>query len=141
MSMSMTYDEIVAKRVYLDGQELLDYYLDDDFWDLDYREDLKKENPKEYEECGVPAFLEETTIAEKQSNLNLAEIDCEFLEKFVATDPRISDLDFHHFQYFSVYSFFYTEDEEMGPLWQYKFDVYPIEGCTSYTVTRCRIYG
>ena len=139
-SMSMTYDEIVAKRVYLDGQELLDYYLDDDFWDLDYRADLKKENPKEYEKSGVPAFLEETVIAEKQSNLNLGEIDCEFLEEFVATDPRISELDYHHFQYFAIYTFFYTENKETSPLWQYKFDVYPIEGCISYEVTRWRIW-
>ena len=132
-SMSMTYDE---NDVWIEGQELLDYYLDDDFWDLDYRADLKKENPEEYEECGIPAFLEETAIAEKQSNLNLGEIDSEFLEEFVATDPRIRELDFHRFQYFAVYTFFYTENKEMGMLWQYKFDIYPIEGCTSYTVTR-----
>ena len=141
-----------AKQLSLDGQELLDYYLDDDFWDVAYRADLKKENPEEYEKYGVPLHWEETTKAEKQSNLNMGEFpSCvvtgprEFFEETVAKDPRINGLDCHHFDGFSTCTFFYkpltTNIEELKEYFdwggmQYKFDIYPYEGCTSYTVTR-----
>ena len=132
-----------AKQLSLEGQELLDYYLDDDFWDVAYRADLKKENPEEYEKYGVPLHWEETTIAEKQSNLNMGEFpSCvvtgpwEFFEETVAKDPRINGLDCHHFEGFSTCTFFYKPPTTYMGEMQYKFDIYPHEGCTSYTVTR-----
>ena len=117
----------------LEGQELLDYYLDDNFWDLAYR--------KMYEDDGYLATMLEKPRNERVERLNAGEMtEYEEFFEFVAKDPRISEVQGVPFgTQLSVYTFVYTDPK--GNEMMYKFDIYDFFEVVNYEMSRWFING
>ena len=132
--------ELRAKRKYdlenaapdlildLEGQELLDYYLDDNFWDLDYR--------KTFEDDGYFLTMVEKPKEQIVERLNAGEMtEYEEFFEFVAKDPRISEVQGFPFgTQLSVYTFVYTDPK--GNEMMYKFDIYDFGVVVNYEMSR-----
>ena len=132
--------ELRAKRKYdlenaapdlildLEGQELLDYYLDDNFWDLDYR--------KTFEDDGYFLTMVEKPKEQIVERLNAGEMtEYEEFFEFVAKDPRISEVQGVPFgTQLSVYTFVYTDPK--GNEMMYKFDIYDFGVVVNYEMSR-----
>ena len=121
-----------APDLLLDGQKLLDYYLDDNFWDLTYR--------KMYEGDGYLATQVEKPRNERVERLNAGEMtEYEEFFEFVAKDPRISEVQGFTFGQLSVYTFVYTDPK--GNEMTYKFDIYDFFEVVNYEISRWFING
>ena len=121
-----------APDLLLDGQKLLDYYLDDNFWDLAYR--------KMYEGDGYLATQVEKPRNERVERLNAGEMtEYEEFFEFVAKDPRISEVQGFTFGQLSVYTFVYTDPK--GNEMTYKFDIYDFFEVVNYEISRWFING
>ena len=120
--------QLQYKILDLGGQELLDYYLDDNFWDLDYR--------KTFEDDGYFLTMVEKPKEQIVERLNAGEMtEYEEFFEFVAKDPRISEVQGVPFgTQLSVYTFVYTDPK--GNEMMYKFDIYDFGVVVNYEMSR-----